>query len=237
MIKMGDNKKLIQEEINEELRRKIIVLQTSIITLETTLRQIGILDNLKSRGTVTLNPFAKEVIRNKSKSITRRELTRRISTTDVFIASTNAVTLDGKLVNIDSVGNRVAAMIFGPKNVIIVVGKNKIVKDVEEALYRIKNVIAPYHAKTKKIPTPCAITGKCINCSVVRRICNVITILEKKPRGNDTTVILVNEDLGLSWDESWDPKRINKIKSRYQQVTWETMPFKLHATEKDQEMT
>jgi len=185
-----------------------------------TVRQICVLDELEGRGTKVINPFTRELTTNKSKSALRQEVKRKIFTSDVFIVSTNAVTLDGKLVNIDGVGNRVASMIFGPKKVIVVTGKNKIVKDVNEALYRIKNVIAPYHAKTKKIPTPCAVTGKCGDCNAARRICNVIAIIEKKPLWTEITVIIVDDDLGLSWDETWPSKRINRIKSNYDKVTW-----------------
>ena len=107
------------------------------------------MDRLESRGTKTLNAFTKELTTDGSKLATRGKIQRKIFTSDVLITSTNAVTLDGKLVNTDAVGNRVAAIIFGPRKVVVVVGKNKIVKDVEEALHRIKNVIAPYHARTK----------------------------------------------------------------------------------------
>jgi hypothetical protein len=111
-------------------------------------------------------------------------------------------------------------MIFGPKKVIIIVGRNKIVKDVEDALYRIKNVIAPHHAKTKEFRTPCSQTGNCNDCSSNRRICNVTTIIEKKPWRTDITIILIDEDLGLSWDEEWQNTRINKIRSNYEKATW-----------------
>jgi len=147
-------------------------------------------------------------------------MSKEIFTCDVLITGTNAITTDGKLVNIDAVGNRVAAMIFGPKKVIIVVGRNKIVKDVKEALHRIKNVIAPYHAKTKDFATPCAQTGKCSDCSSNRRICSVTTIMEKKPWRTDITIVLIDEDLGLSWDEKWSTERIARIKSDYEKVTW-----------------
>jgi hypothetical protein len=134
---------------------------------------------------------------------------------DVLLASTNAVTLDGKLVNTDMMGNRVSAMILGPKKVILLIGRNKIVRDLDEALHRIKNVIAPYHAKTMGMKTPCAKTGKCADCSSPQRICNVTTIISKKPPGVEFAIILVGEDLGLGWDPNWPEKRIEKIASAY----------------------
>jgi len=185
-----------------------------------TVRQIGILRELEKRGTRILNPFSRELTTDPSKRETRDGISREIFMCDVLVTGTNAITADGKLVNVDAVGNRVAAMIFGPKKVIIVVGRNKIVKDVEEALYRIKNVIAPYHAKTKHFVTPCAQTGKCSDCSSNRRICNVTTIMERRPWRTDVTIIVVDEDLGLSWDEKWPTERIARIKSDYERVTW-----------------
>ena len=115
---------------------------------------------------------------------------------DVLLVSTNAVTLDGKLVNVDGMGNRVTGMVYGPAQTILVVGRNKIVKDVDEALDRVQNVIAPYHAKNMGVPTPCAKTGKCEDCNSPGRICNITTVIMKKPPGIDFTIILVNEDLG-----------------------------------------
>jgi hypothetical protein len=185
-----------------------------------TVRQIGIIEELEKRGNKVLNPFSKELTTNSSLIGVRGEISRKIFSCDVFVTGTNAVTADGKLVNIDAVGNRVASMIFGPKKVFIVVGKNKIVKNVEEAIHRIKNVIAPYHAKVKEFSTPCAKTGRCVNCNSAKRICNVTTIIEKKPWRSDMTVILVDEDLGLGWNETWPEERINRIKSNYEKVTW-----------------
>jgi hypothetical protein len=185
-----------------------------------TIRQIGILKELEKRGTKILNPFSRKLTTDPNKLETRNRMSIKIFTCDILVTGTNAVTTDGKLVNIDAVGNRVAAMIFGPKKVIIVVGRNKIVKDTEVALHRIKNVIAPYHAKTKDFATPCAQTGECSNCSSKHRICNVTTIMEKRPWRTDMTILLIDEDLGLSWDEKWPIERISQIKSNYEKVTW-----------------
>ena len=136
---------------------------------------------------------------------------------DVLLVSTNAVTLDGKLVNIDGMGNRVTGMVYGPSKTILVVGRNKIVKDVDEALDRVQNVIAPYHAGNMEVPTPCAKTGQCEDCSSPARICNITTIIHKKPPGMDFTIILVNEDLGLGWDPDWPEERKEKIAAAYRE--------------------
>jgi len=134
---------------------------------------------------------------------------------DVLLVSTNAVTLDGKLVNLDGMGNRVASMVYGVKKVILLVGRNKIVRDLDEAMERIKKVIAPYHAKNLGLKTPCAFTGECSDCDSPQRICNVTTILWKKPPLMAFTILLVDEDLGLGWDPDWPQERIEKIQETY----------------------
>ena len=185
-----------------------------------TIRQIGVVEALEGKGITVLNPFSRELTTDPGKTAVRDNISRQLFSCDVLLVGTNAVTMDGKLVNIDCVGNRVAAMIFGPRKVFIVVGKNKIVKNVDEALRRIKNVIAPVHAKTKRFATPCAQTGKCSDCSAPKRICSVVTIMEKRPWRTDISVILVDDDLGLGWDEAWRQKRVQKIRSNYGRVTW-----------------
>jgi L-lactate utilization protein LutB len=185
-----------------------------------TVRQLEIVEEFEKKGFRVLNPFSRELTTDPAKTMVRDDISRRIFSCNVLVSGTNAVTRDGKLVNVDAVGNRVASMIFGPRKVFIIAGKNKIVKDVDEALYRIKNVIAPFHAKTKGFATPCAQTGKCSNCNAPKRICSVISIIEKRPWRTEISVILVDEDLGLSWDENWPEERIRRIKSNYEKVTW-----------------
>lgn len=185
-----------------------------------TLRQIGIVEELQKRGNKVLNPSSRELTTKHVTTEARDNISRQIFSCDALMASANAVTLDGKLVSIDAVGNRVASSIFGPRKVFIILGKNKIVKDVDGALYRIKTLIAPFHAKTKGYATPCTKTGKCYDCSSPKRICSVTAIIEKKPWRTEISVILVNEDLGLSWDETWPEERISNIKSNYEKVTW-----------------
>jgi hypothetical protein len=185
-----------------------------------TVRQIGIIEELEKKGIRILNPFSKELTTDHAKTMVRDNISRQIFSCDVVVCGTNAVTRDGKLVNIDAVGNRVASMIFGPRRIFIVAGKNKVVKDVSEALYRIKNLIAPFHARTKGFATPCAQTGRCSDCSAPKRICSVTSIIEKRPWRTEISVILVDEDLGLSWDKAWPEDRIGRIKSNYEKVTW-----------------
>lgn len=188
----------------------------------TTLRQIGILEELIRRGTEVINPFTRELTQGMGDNpfIRMRQTERRIFGADVFLTSSNALTEDGKIVSIDGAGNRVAAMIFGAPKVILPIGRNKIVRDVATAIYHIKNVIAPIHAKRSEHKTPCAVTGKCNDCDSPDRICNITVILEKKSMCTDLSIILINEDLGLSWNPTWDDKRISEIRSSYYQNSW-----------------
>jgi len=155
-----------------------------------TLREINLIDALTARGNTIFQHWQQP--EENVVDIMRKQLN-----SDVFLASSNAVTEDGKLVNIDKAGNRAAAMIFGPKKVILVVGMNKIVKDVDEGINRAKNVAAPMNARRRGDKTPCAITGVCTDCDAQDRVCNVITIMEKKPSRSDISVILVGEELGF----------------------------------------
>lgn len=118
---------------------------------------------------------------------------------DVFIASSNAVTADGKLVNIDGTGNRVAAMIFGPKKVILMVGMNKIVPDVETAIKRVKNTATPPNALRVGVETPCSHKGFCQDphCQVPHRICAQVVITEASMTPDRIHVVLVGQALGF----------------------------------------
>ena len=159
-----------------------------------TVRELGLLESLKRRGNKIADHWEA-----RQKGLSPEEvmkIRRLLLNSDVLLTGTNAVTEEGHLVNTDHAGQRVAAMIFGPKKVIIVAGVNKIVRDVDEAFERIKNVAAPMNAKRLKVEVPCAVTGICSDCASQNRICNVTTIIERKPIHTDVTVILVGEALG-----------------------------------------
>ncbi|BCV23961.1 lactate utilization protein [Gelria sp. Kuro-4] len=115
---------------------------------------------------------------------------------DVFLASSNAVTEDGRLVNVDGVGNRVGAMVFGPPKVILVCGQNKVVPDLEAALDRVHNVAAPLNGRRLNTGTPCAVAGRCTDCNSPGRMCAVTVIIERRPQKTDLQVVLVRTDLG-----------------------------------------
>ncbi len=125
------------------------------------------------------------------------EMRRQSLMVDLFITGTNAVTEDGQLVNLDMIGNRVGAITFGPLNVIIIVGRNKITLDLDDAMYRIKNYAAPLNTMNLDKKTPCAKTGFCQDCNSPDRICNTWTITEKCFPPKRVKIILVNEELGF----------------------------------------
>lgn len=116
---------------------------------------------------------------------------------DLFITGTNAVTESGQLVNLDMIGNRVAALTFGPKHVLLLVGRNKIVPDQEAAIKRIKNYAAPVNVMRLDKKSPCGKTGRCENCSSPDRICNTWTITEKSYPKKRVKIILINEEMGF----------------------------------------
>lgn len=115
---------------------------------------------------------------------------------DAYITSTNAITMNGELVNTDGTGNRVAAMIYGPKKVYVIVGINKLVSDIDEAQRRIELYAAPMNCERLNRDTPCRKIGECINCNVSDRICNVNVVLHKSNSAKRIHIIFVKEDLG-----------------------------------------
>lgn len=158
-----------------------------------TVAELGVSVALESRGKHLLN-HGVPTLDPESKLALMREQ----QVCDLFITGANAITLDGRIVNVDGMGNRVAASIFGPKKILIVAGCNKLVDGgIDAALARIHAVAAPPNAYRLNKQTPCAKTGQCANCSSPDRICNVTVILEKRPSRSDICVILINQNLGL----------------------------------------
>ncbi len=125
------------------------------------------------------------------------ELRRQSLTVDLYITGTNAVTEDGQLVNLDMMGNRIGGITFGPKNVIIFAGRNKICGDLEDAMFRIKNFAAPVNTMNLDKKTPCRKTGFCHDCSSPDRICNTWCISEKCFPEKRIKIVLINQDLGF----------------------------------------
>ena len=153
----------------------------------------GLYDILKAReGVEVLDTFDKNLSPE-----AMLELRRKSLLADLFVTGTNAVTEDGQLVNLDMIGNRIGGLTFGPKHVIVLAGRNKIVPDLEEAMARIKDYTAPANAMRLDKKTPCAKTAYCHECSSPDRICNTWTITEKSyPKGR-VKIVLINKDMGL----------------------------------------
>ena len=125
------------------------------------------------------------------------DVRREAVSADVYISSVNGLSEEGEIVNIDGTCNRVASMLYGHERLILVVGKNKLAKDYDGALYRARNIAAPKNAQRLNMKTPCAVNGdRCFDCKSPERICRALTVLWEKPNGADIEIILVNEDLG-----------------------------------------
>lgn len=148
-----------------------------------------------------LREMGKELLNHSAPGLTpeeRLETMRRQLTCDLFLTGTNALTLSGMLVNIDATGNRVGSMFFGPKKVIVVAGRNKLVDGtVEDAIRRVKEWSSPPNARRLSFNTPCATTGFCSDCNSPDRICRVTTIIDHQPRRTDIRVLVVNGNMGL----------------------------------------
>ncbi len=182
-------------------------------------RQVNIIEALIARGNRVINGFDLSTRITDLQSHFDYGFWPMLEATvcDVFLTGSNAITEDGKIVNIDGNGNRVAGMVWGHPICILVVGKNKIVKNLDEALDRVKNVICPEHIRRKGAPSPCAKTGRCHDCAGEARVCAVTTIIERKPVHTDIHVVILDEDLGLGWDRSWPEERIKSIVARHEE--------------------
>jgi hypothetical protein len=186
---------------------------TAVVSIgdSATVRQLGIIEKLQERGTSIINPFIGAFNRNTG-------ITCLLA--DVFLTGANAITEDGHIVDIDGAGNRIAGTIYGPPTVFIVMGKNKIVPTVDDAFHRIKNYIAPYHAKTMGYGPPCTKTGKCEDCQSDKRVCRIETVIARAPMYSDLHILVIDEDLGLSWDPRWSAERIQNIQKAYKDHVW-----------------
>lgn len=151
-----------------------------------TLESLGIYDSLKSLATKVFYHLPGGA----------GDMERKALTSDYYLTSANAVSMDGHIVNIDGTGNRVSATCFGPQKVIYVVGKNKLAPSLEDALIRAKET-AVRLAKHFDRKTPCVKTGKCEDCLSKECVCSITTIHRRKPNGINIAVFLINENLGL----------------------------------------
>ena len=155
-----------------------------------TFRDMGIPKVLKDRG--TLEVLDRDELTDRDEVV---KIYERAFTADIYLSSANAISEDGVIVNIDGNGNRVAAITWGPKKVIFIIGINKVAQTVEAALQRARSTAAPTNAARFDVKTPCQVDGVCHNCNSPESICNYVHFLRNSPRGRHT-VILVGEDIG-----------------------------------------
>ena len=184
----NDAKSIVLEEILPKVNAKTVSWGGSTTFIET-----GLYDDIKNSPELeVLDVYDKNLSDEEKNSLRRKALL-----VDLFITGTNAVTETGSLVNLDMYGNRVAAITFGPKYVVILVGRNKIVTDLEDAMFRIKNYAAPVNSMRLDKKTPCIKTSFCEECKSPDRICNTWIITEKSfPKGR-IKIVLINKDLGF----------------------------------------
>jgi len=176
----------------EEILKLVPASATIGVGGSMTLREIGVLDLLARRGHTIHDHWKPGLSQEQVLEIRRAHLT-----SDVFLTSTNALTLEGELVNTDGIGNRICAMTFGPKKVIVAAGVNKIVSDVHAGLRRIKEVASPQAMRESGLPIPCVQTGICTDCDSPMRLCRATMILGRKPMQTDITVLVIGEKLGF----------------------------------------
>ncbi|SHK10757.1 Uncharacterised ACR, YkgG family COG1556 [Clostridium cavendishii DSM 21758] len=156
-----------------------------------TLFETGIIDYLRSGKYNFLDRYKDNLTKDDIKKIYRQAFFA-----DAYFSSTNAITENGELYNVDGTGNRVAALLYGPEKIIIVAGLNKIVKNVEEAIARTKDIVAPANAKRLNRKTPCAKVGYCVECQSEDRICCEYTLIRRQTISNRIHVIFISENFG-----------------------------------------
>ena len=156
-----------------------------------TVRGLGIPDALRKRG--TLEVLDRDLATSPEEA---KAMYLRAFSTDVYLTSANAISEDGVIVNIDGNGNRVAAITWGPKKVIFIIGMNKVAQTVEAALSRARGTASPINAQRFDIKTPCQIDGMCHNCNSPESICSYVHFLRNSRNKGRHVVVLVGEDLG-----------------------------------------
>ncbi|MCF0149196.1 MAG: lactate utilization protein [Clostridium sp.] len=155
------------------------------------LNETGVMDHLRSGRYKFLDRYEEGLSQEEITNVFKQSFFA-----DAYFASSNAVTEDGKLYNVDGNGNRVAAMLFGPKKVILIVGVNKIVKNIEEAVVRNREICAPANAKRLNKMTPCTKVGYCVDCKGSDKLCREFTVISSQGDKDRIHVIFMNEEIG-----------------------------------------
>jgi len=179
----------------DELYRTInnIIPDESVVSVggSMTLFESGVIEYLRARNVKFLDRYAENLTKENIEQIYRESFFA-----DGYFASTNAITEEGEIYNVDGRGNRVAAMIYGPKKVILIVGTNKIVKDIDEAIERNRRVSAPANVVRLNMDTPCHETGYCTQCNSPSRICNIYTVIDRQFDKDRIHVIFMDGSYG-----------------------------------------
>ncbi|MGO5093851.1 lactate utilization protein [Clostridium sp. LCP25S3_F10] len=172
---------------------KELIPENSIVGVgdSMTLFETGVIDFLRDENFNFLDKY-----QDKLTSDEKREIYIKNFSADTFICSTNAITESGELYNIDGNGSRVAPMIYGPKQVILIAGINKIVKNIEEAEYRVRSYVAPIDAKRLNKDTPCTKIGYCVDCKSSNRICNDFVVIRGQFIKGRIKILIIGENLG-----------------------------------------
>lgn len=156
-----------------------------------TLFEVGVIDFLRKGNYQVLDRYKEGLTPAEMKEVFRKSFFA-----DAYVTGSSAVTEDGELYNVDGTGNRVAAMLYGPDRVIVIVGTNKLVKDVEQAVLRVQETAAPANNKRLNKNNPCTIVGHCMDCRSEGRICNEYTLIKRQGVKGRIHVIIVNKELG-----------------------------------------
>jgi len=181
-------------QTREEAVQKVLELvpETDVVGWggSATLEELGILDIMRERNTV----IDRDAARSPEE---RMDLMRKALVSDTFLMSSNAISADGQLFNIDGNGNRLAALVFGPKSVIVVAGMNKVTGTIQDAEARTRNLASPANAQRFNLPTPCCTTGKCSDCLGTGSICaSMVRTRICRPAGK-IKVVLIGDRLGF----------------------------------------
>lgn len=179
----------------KDVKEKILSLVSKEATVgighSATLQELNITNELIHRGNIV---YDKELAKDKEEC---KEIKKKALLTDWYITGSNAISKDGRIINVDHSGNRVAAINFGPDKVIIVVGVNKVVETWEDGIKRVKNIACPLNAKRAGYNPPCVALNKCVDCTSNERVCNNLSIIEGQSVKNRVRVFIVNEEVGF----------------------------------------
>ncbi len=180
-----NNKEEAADYLDGEIDGKTVGIGGSV-----TIGQLNLCERLKSHNEVYWHGIKIDK--------TPAEIRALAATSDVYMLSANAISQDGEIINIDGACNRIASSCYGHDKVIFVIGRNKIAKTYDEAVYRARNIAAPKNAQRLGKNTPCAKNAdKCYNCNSPDRICRVLSVFWSKPMLGEFEVVLINEDLGF----------------------------------------